>query len=295
MKNIFYLRRKYLPMERDFPFFIHKWVHRPTDKSREFLHCRDFWKIVYVVSGSGQLEINDRSCPIEAGSVLFIHPEDETTYRVESPSMTIYNVCFLPGFIAPRLDFLENDHHFFSIFAPGFSMSPELARIFYIQDSAKSLHGLFRSLLTEYRGTEVNRAELIRAMLVELLIRLQRLAVRNFLGDKSTNVVWMVRDYIDRHFSEKIDFEALAKHVGLSRSRLSSVFKTAAGHCISEEILSRRLTEAQRLLAATALPISQICFRCGFNDVSLFYRNFHRRLNTTPLMYRRNAGTSGTP
>jgi len=288
MERILYIRKRYLPMDHDFPFVIRRWVHQPSDSGLHFLHCRDFWKIVYVISGTGKLDINGKSYEIEAGSVLFVRPDDETNYRIDSSRLEIYNLCFLPELIASRLDFLKNDYRFFSIFSDDFSMSSELARIFYIQDSAKSLHGLFRSLLAEYRGDAVNREELIRAMMIELLIRLQRLGIRTFLGDKETNVVWMVRNYIDCNFAGKVELNALTKRVGLSRSRLCAVFRKVTGHCISDELSLRRLREAAKLLTTTTLPVAQICFRCGFNDVSLFYRHFHRRFHTTPLLFRRN-------
>lgn len=288
MDKIIYIRKQFLPMERDFPFFIHKWVHTPSDKGLHYMHNRDFWKIVYVVSGTGRFDINGQNYRIDAGSVLFVRPNDLTNYEISSPRMHIYNACFLPEFVADRLKSLENNCQFFSIFNSDFVMSPELTRIFYLQDSAKSLHKLFRALLAEYRSNQVNRVEIIRAMMIELLIKLQRMGIRNFLGDKYTNMVLMVRDYIERNFAENFDFSQLAKHVDMSRSRLCTVFKNATGHCISEELLTRRLNEAHKRLRTTTQPISEICFQCGFNDISYFYRKFHERFNTTPRVLQLN-------
>ncbi|MBN2643682.1 MAG: AraC family transcriptional regulator [Victivallales bacterium] len=282
------MRRSLLPMEQDFPFFIHKWIHRPSDKSLRSLHCRDFWKIVYVIFGSADLDINGKRYAIESGSVLFVHPNDVTNYCICSEEMRIYNLCFMPDFIADRLRYLDNSHNFFSIFAHDFVMNPDLARIFYIQSAPASIHRLFRAFYAEYRANQINREEIIRAMLFELLIRLQRLGLKNYLGNKHANAVLVVRDYISNNFTGNINLGDLAKHVGMSRSRLCTVFKSATGHCISEELLTFRLNQAQEMLAKTSIPISDVCFQCGFNDVSYFYRKFHEHFNTTPRMFRQN-------
>lgn len=271
-------------MEREIPFFIHKWVHHPCDRGLQFLHCRDFWKIVYVVSGTGELKLNTHIYEIKTGSIFFIHPNDITNYYVNSSQLTIYNACFLPEFFGNLLQYFENDHQFFSIFSPEFKMNSDLARIFYLHDSAQSLHRLFRNLLTEYRTNQVNRENLIKAAMIELLIRLQRLGLKSFTGNRHNNTVLMVRDYIANNL--KIDYEELCKQVGLSKSRLCTVFKAATGNCISYEFLEQRLNEAEKLLKTTSINISDICFQCGFNDLSYFYKRFKLRFGITPRQLR---------
>lgn len=272
-------------MERDIPFFIHKWVHHPSDKGLRFLHCRDFWKIVYVVSGSGELNINGRNHKIEPASVLFIHPNDITNYCVNSPKLILYNACFMPKFFVGEEQYFDHKHQFFSIFSPDFKMSHDLADIFYLHDSGQSLHHLFRSLLAEYRGNNVNRKSLIKAMMIELLIRLQRLGLKHFVDNKRANIVLMVRDYIARNRGN-INYPELCKLVGLSQSRLCTVFKAATGHCISFELLEQRLHEAEKLLSTTSIKVSEICFQCGFNDLSYFHRKFKEKFGLTPRQLR---------
>eukprot|EP00831_Metopus_contortus_P048261 TRINITY_DN3924_c0_g1_i2.p1 TRINITY_DN3924_c0_g1~~TRINITY_DN3924_c0_g1_i2.p1 ORF type:complete len:121 (-),score=39.90 TRINITY_DN3924_c0_g1_i2:4-366(-) len=67
---------------------------------------------------------------------------------------------FMPDFIADRLRYLDNSHNFFSIFAHDFVMNPDLARIFYIHNSPRSLHRLFRAFHAEYRANQINREEI---------------------------------------------------------------------------------------------------------------------------------------
>lgn len=282
-------------MDQDFPFFIHQWFHRPSDKSLHALHHRDFWKIVYVISGSADLNINGKNYDIGPGSILFIHPNDMTNYRINSEQMRIYNLCFLPSLIADRLQHLDNLHDFFSILSRDFIIAPELSRIFYIQDSRKSMYTFFRTILTEYRANHPNREEMLRTLLIELLIRLHRLGLKNFLGNKHANVILKIRDYINRNFNQNIDHRELAEYVGLSQSRLCTIFKQNTGHRISDEILERRLSEADRLLRESSIPISELCFQSGFNDVSHFYREFHKRFGTTPKFVRVNSEQTSSP
>lgn len=161
-------------------------------------------------------------------------------------------------------------------------MVPELARIFYLHDSAQSLYRLFRTLLIEYRTNQINRENLIKAMMVEFLINLQRLGLKNFTDDRH-----MVRDYIAHNLATgKIDYQELSKQADLSQSWLCTLFKQATGHCIFAEFCERRLSEAEKLLKTTSSNISNICFHHGFNDISYFYRKFKQRFRTTPRQIR---------
>lgn len=95
-----------------------------------------------------------------------------------------------------------------------------------------------------------------------------------------------VNDFIFIHYTEDITLEELANHVGLSPTSLSRLYKQKTGDTISSQILETRLTHAARELVNTDRNIADICFSCGFNNLSNFNRLFKNRQGMSPREFR---------
>lgn len=99
--------------------------------------------------------------------------------------------------------------------------------------------------------------------------------------------VLRARRYLDAQYSDpELSLEAVARHVGLSRTYLSSLFEKETGTGYSEYLNGLRIREARRLLKTSSLKIYEIGERCGFNSVEYFSRLFRRVVGMTPAAYR---------
>jgi AraC-like DNA-binding protein len=76
--------------------------------------------------------------------------------------------------------------------------------------------------------------------------------------------------------------------VGMTPSALSRFFKLRSGKTISNYIIDLRLGHATRLLADTTDSVTEICYQCGFNNISNFNRIFRKSKNCTPSEFREN-------
>ncbi|WP_298587216.1 AraC family transcriptional regulator [uncultured Kocuria sp.] len=93
------------------------------------------------------------------------------------------------------------------------------------------------------------------------------------------------RRYLDsRGGSYRLD---ASEAVGLSRDAFSRLLAKATGADFNRTVTRMRLTEACRLLRGTDLPVSDICYRVGFTNLSNFNRHFRATTGTTPSRYRR--------
>lgn len=95
-----------------------------------------------------------------------------------------------------------------------------------------------------------------------------------------------VNDYISSHYTEDLTLEDLASYVGLSPTSLSRLYKQKAGETLSNRILNTRLGHAARDLVNTDRNIADICFSCGFNNLSNFNRLFKSRHGMSPREFR---------
>ncbi len=93
--------------------------------------------------------------------------------------------------------------------------------------------------------------------------------------------------YITEHLDGRMLVPEGAEAVGLSRDAFSRLFAKATGVGFNRTVTRMRLTEACRLLRGTDLPVSDICYRVGFTNLSNFNRHFRATTGTTPSRYRR--------
>lgn len=92
--------------------------------------------------------------------------------------------------------------------------------------------------------------------------------------------------YLEERSSEPVTLADAAREVGLSTFHLLRVFSRVLGLTPHQYLLRTRLRHAARLLAEPELPITQIAYSVGFNDLSNFTRTFRRATGVTPTAYR---------
>lgn len=95
-----------------------------------------------------------------------------------------------------------------------------------------------------------------------------------------------VKQYINEHYAQSLKLENLAELVGMSPVAFSRFFRQRTGRTLSEYIVDIRLGYAARMLVDTTKNISEICYECGFNNLSNFNRTFKAKRRYTPRDFR---------
>jgi AraC-like DNA-binding protein len=95
-----------------------------------------------------------------------------------------------------------------------------------------------------------------------------------------------IKDHINQHFRKDIKLVDSAELVGMSPAAFSRFFKLRTGKTFSEYLIDIRIGHASRLLIDSSKSITEICFECGFNNLSNFNRIFKRKKGVTPREFR---------
>ena len=98
--------------------------------------------------------------------------------------------------------------------------------------------------------------------------------------------VQKVKQYINDHYAEPIKLADMADLVGMSPVAFSRFFRQRTGRTLSDYIIDIRLGYAARMLVDSAKNISEICYECGFNNLSNFNRTFKAKRKYTPRDFR---------
>lgn len=108
--------------------------------------------------------------------------------------------------------------------------------------------------------------------------------VHDFTNDRLTKVM----HYISTSYQQKIELEKVAGIANLHPSAFCRFFKEKTGKSLSEYLIDLRISYACKLIVEGNLPVSQVCFECGFNNLSNFNRAFKKHTGFTPTDYLHN-------
>ena len=98
--------------------------------------------------------------------------------------------------------------------------------------------------------------------------------------------------YVDQHLNTVEGSVELAQAFFISKSTVNRLFQRHVGITVSELILAKRLSLAEKLLR-TDISVTDTCYRVGFSDCSRFIREFKKKFGVTPLKYKRELFSGG--
>ena len=94
-------------------------------------------------------------------------------------------------------------------------------------------------------------------------------------------------DYINRNFENKIKIEDVANLIGMTDSSFCHFFKKRTQKSFVDYLNEVRIGHAAVQLIETSKTISEVCYSCGFNNVSNFNRIFRTKKGSTPTEFRK--------
>ena len=90
--------------------------------------------------------------------------------------------------------------------------------------------------------------------------------------------------FIDAHYAEPIDLNAIADEAYFSKFHFIKQFKSIYRLTPHQYLISRRIEKAQELLKAGSM-VSGVCYRVGFESLPSFSGLFKRVTGVTPSAY----------
>lgn len=108
----------------------------------------------------------------------------------------------------------------------------------------------------------------------------------NKVESENSRRIKKVKDYIASHYTGTLTLEQLASMAGMTPTAFSRFFKTHTNQTLSDHIIDIRLGHAIRLLVDTNMTCAEICYQCGFNNLSNFNRLFKKKKGCSPQEFR---------
>lgn len=127
-----------------------------------------------------------------------------------------------------------------------------------------------------------------RQAMVEILVELNIIFMTDDdigNGVVSNEAVRLAIEYINLNYMYPMTLDDVAKSAYLSVNQLCRLFVKHCGTTIAKYIVSKRITEAKKMLAS-GKSVTETSMLCGFGDYSAFMRVFKKNVGITPGKYK---------
>lgn len=250
------------------------------DNDITIYHSHTYYEIFLVVSGFVTHFVNGKKDILPEGTLVFIRPDDAHSFVYETPESR--NVSYIN--LTFTIETLESLFEYLSESFP----SEELLlcdmppKIFLGNFEKKQLYNHLKELNSVNWKDKHALKHRMRSMLADIFVRYFSINSE----DTETNLpVWFSRLLAEMEQSENFiqGLDRMIELSGKSREHLTRTFKKYLDTSPTKYINELRINYATNLLMYTNTPVLDICFNCGFQSVSHFYKTFKRIHGISPL------------
>lgn len=254
---------------------------------RHPIHILTYYDITLVTDGSGEYIINDCTYQLKAGDIVFTKPGEVRGWK-DNEHLNGYALIFEEEFL---LSFF-NDAHFLKSLTY-FNDERVSFRLHLSEEMNSRILSLFYQVKTEINNNSIKDHHILRAMLYEVLMLLNReysrLGIKETININNTNrhLHSFIR-WVDADFIAERQTSYYADKLCITSNYLNEVVRNTLGVTAKLYILNKVMQEAKRLLNYTTLSVAQISDKLNYTTSSYFIRAFHKHTGLTPKQYRNN-------
>lgn len=273
---------KHIPSQRDASYSIEKFDReKPCD--HEGLHYHNSYEIVFIKNGKGKIIVNNTFQEYQNGALLLLGPclshfsfsnyANEDNYEVV--------VHFDEFFVENRIKQIPE----FQTLVPFIESSKKV--LIFSPRLKDDLSDLFNNL------NEVSSLEQLATIFNILCKMATDDKVQPLLNDDTeyridaSRKVEKIFKFISDNYSKKISTQDIASYSNLTTNSFCKLFKRLTNKSFLTYLNEYRIHKAVNLLEETADSISEIAYRCGFENLSYFSKVFQRVKGISPKNYRK--------
>jgi AraC-like DNA-binding protein len=230
--------------------------------------------ILYVVTGSGDIETAKQKRRIRPGDIILLYPNEWHRYRPDRG--TGWEEYWI-GFNGPQVD---------EYLLPELFHEPTttIKNIVYHDEVIY----LFQQSLSLAQRKTIAFQKILTGIIWQLAGYIATPLVKPSPGATAQHLADDTLEYIRLNLKQGVDFHKRAETVGMSYSHFRKLIREKTGHPPQQLLIQERVRLAERLLQSTALTINEIATATGFESVYYFSACFKDKTGQTPSSWRNN-------
>lgn len=261
-------------------YLIHK--HHPRYKM--ILHWHEEMEIIKICEGELNIVIEAIHYKATKGDILFL---SQGVLHSAIPTKCVYECLVFD------LTYLYKNSTQCSNLLREFTSEEKKINLFlpcHNNEIAFYIENIFKAMKKQDLGYELNVSGFLY-QLFYLIIKHHLYEERKEFSSFSKQRIAQFKKvihYIEINVESKINLEDLSQIAGYDKKYFCSLFKELSGKTPIQYLNSYRIDVASELLLTTKLPITEIAYQSGIEDVSYFAKQFKKHKGTTPREYRKN-------
>lgn len=261
--------------------FKYRTVYLYDEESR--MHCHDYYEVFLILAPDVVHYINGQIVHLGRGSLVFIRKEDRHTFEyATTKESSLCNLSFKEEILKELFQYLSKGYPSENLLRQEMPPTVQLEEndILWFQNQLNRLNAVVteESLELQYH---------CRLFLMKLFTRYFIHATD--VPENTEVPSWLVKLDQEMHMLENFR-EGTKRMIALSgktKEHLGRMVKKCYGMTISEYVNHLRLNYFANTLVTSDIPILDLCFECGFQNVSYAYSRFKKKYGMSPLQYRK--------
>lgn len=232
--------------------------------------------ITMTVGGCGLLEYNGQTHLLPPGNFFLIDCKKPQYYRT-APGAEEWHTMWVHFYGA-------NSKAYYDAFLTYNNGAP--TGIFPIHSKALSIFASLLELDTSGHNqimTDFQAASLLSQLLSECVLSTMTMGKASDVPE----IIQSVRMYLLNHYQEKNTLEDLGSRFNINPYYLQKQFKRYVGMSPSEYQIFLRMTKAKELIRSTKMPVGEVAYAVGMENLGYFTRQFKQQEGMTPQEYRK--------
>lgn len=244
------------------------------------IHIHDCCEVLVCISGGMSFLINDKVYDVNDGDIFIINQFEahKITFAPEK-CFRRFVMQVHPQFLYSQSTVKTNLSYCF--YARGNGISNKIS---LDDESKKKLLDLFGKLSKESSfGDDIIKTNIATEILVLINSAFIEHSESQEIGIDNDAIKKAI-DHINNNFNTDLSLEKIAANSYVSVNQLCRLFNKYCGTTVAKYIVSKRITEAKKLLAS-GKSVTETALLCGFEDYSNFIRVFKKHVGITPGKY----------
>ncbi|RIW18580.1 AraC family transcriptional regulator [Algoriphagus lacus] len=272
-----------------------EFVRYQEDRGRHFydkLHQHPQLQLTVILEGKGQFLSGDYVGRFQVGDLFFlgenvphVFRSDPEYFEENGKLSTAGNTIFFDfaalGTALGELEDLQALRKFKDFSGLCFQVLGETkSRILEIFDVFPESYGLARFQFAIQLLAILDQAG-------DSLVPLNRPTLIRGLSERDGKRMDQVMQFLLENRFRQVSLEEASEKANLSKEAFCRFFKLRTRKTFTQYLQLLRINEAQKLLQETDLPVSEIAFKVGFENLSYFNRSFKSILGMPPKAFRK--------
>jgi AraC-like DNA-binding protein len=232
--------------------------------------------MLYVLSGTIEVTINDQSKELKQGDLAMVFPN--TIHRFDacnsqSPCRILLVICSL-----------NLTGEYFKTITRYYPTNPFILCEDLHENVAYALGELDKE---RYALSDRNVCSALLQLIFARVI--PKLPLEKNKDIQNYDLTYKIISYVSEHFQENISLTELALHLNVCKYYLSRVFSKKLHTSFNKYINDIRLNYALTLIQSTDFTLTQISNEAGFESQRTFNRAFKEVYGLSPSIYRKKS------